>query len=128
MSDLKIEISHGELRNAIAVALVDAFSPEKRDAIIRNVVRAHLEMKSPNSGWGQDQTILDKAVGDMLRKEAEEMMIERLQEMRPRIKEIVRKHLGPQYEEALVAKFEAAMSSTVRIAGLSLHVDMERAE
>ncbi len=126
---LKIEIGEGEIRNAIAIALSESFGPEKKEALIRNVIRAHLEMKNPNANWGsRDQTILDAAVGDMLRKEAKDALIERLELMRPRIREIVRKHLGPQYEESLVAKFESAMKATIRIENVSLHVEMEKAE
>jgi len=129
MSGVKIELTEGEIRNAVALALAESFSPEKRDALLRNVIRAHLEDKDQSGGWGgRDQTILDKAVGVMLRTEAEAMLTERLAEMRPRVREIIGKHLGPQYEEALLGKFEEAMKATVRIANLSLHVEMEKAE
>jgi len=122
---VNINISEGEIRNAIAVALAESFSPEKRDALLRNVVRAHLEMKSSGGGWGSDQTILDKAVGEMLRKEAEVQLLEVLGAMKPRVAQIVKKALGPQFEASVYAKLEEALKN-VQIGSIRIHAELDR--
>lgn len=121
MSALSLEISEGQLKDAIAVALVEAFSPEKRDALMRDVVRAHLAYKT--NSWDK-QTLLGVAVGKMIRKVATEEMNKRLEEMRPRIAEMVRGALGSKFEASVFLSLTGALQS-VAIRNIRVVAEMD---
>jgi hypothetical protein len=108
MPDIKLEIGEGQIQNAIALALVDAFSSEKKDQLIRDVVRAHLTARSDS--WGRD-TILSKAVGDMLRKTAEDKMRETVASWKPDIEAMVVKKLGEPFKNSIISSLEKSLSN-----------------
>lgn len=103
---LKLDITEGELQNAIAVALVDAFSPDKRDALIRDLVRAHLATKiDPYSR----ETIISRTVGDHVRRVARDILAARLEEMNGEIEAIVRSILGPRFEKQVLDQLKESL-------------------
>ena len=117
-NELKLEIGEGQIQNAIAVALADAFSPEKKDALIRDIVRAHLSVKKDS--YSRD-TLLSAQVGDLIRKVAQEEMVIRVQEMKPEIQKRVRKVLGKQFEESVYLQLEQSLKN-IKIVDMSISV------
>ena len=117
-NELKLEIGEGQIQNAIAVALTDAFSPEKKDALIRDIVRAHLSVKKDN--YSRD-TLLSAQIGDLIRKVAQEEMVTRVQEMKPEIQKRVRKVLGKQFEESVYLQLEQSLKN-IKIVDMSISV------
>jgi len=120
-NELKLEIGEGQIQNAIAVALTDAFSPEKKDTLIRDIVRAHLSVKKDS--YSRD-TLLSAQVGDLIRKVAQEEMVTRVQEMKPEIQKRVRKVLGKQFEESIYCQLEQALKN-MKIVDISISVSPE---
>ena len=120
-TELKLEIGEGQIQNAIAVALVDAFSPEKKDALIRDIVRAHLSAKKDS--YSRD-TLLSAQIGDLIRKVAQEEIVSRVQEMKPEIVKRVRKVLGKQFEESVYLTLEKSLKN-IKIVDMSISVTPE---
>lgn len=115
---VSIDITEGEIRNAIAVALSEAFTDEKRDAMMRDVIRAHLQIKSDRYA---KETLLSKTVGNMIRQTAEEEMRRIVDdEMQPSIKAIVQETMGEPFKEAV---YLAVRKALVRITVSNLKVD-----
>lgn len=103
---IDLNITEGMIANAIAVAISDAFTPEKRDAMIRDVIRAHLSVKQ--NSWDKD-TLLSKAVGDQIRKMTDESVRERVAQMGDEVRALVTKTLGPQFQESVLTQLQAAL-------------------
>ncbi len=122
---IDVEIAEVDIQNAIAVGIAESFTSEKKDAMIRQVVRAHLTMKDDSGRFGdRDKTILDKAVGDMIRKESEEELGRVMETMKPKVCALVREVLGPQYQEVVFDKLKTALSN-IRISNLSVSAVFE---
>lgn len=110
---LKVEITEGDLKNAVAIAIAESFTGEQRDALLRDVVRAHLSLKLNTY---DKETLLSKHVGNMIRRVAEnEVSAIFSEQMEPRIREIVREKLGPKYCDNIVDEVKGAVESfTIR--------------
>ena len=94
-TSLKLEITEGQIQNAIAVALADSFSPEKKDALIRDIVRAHMNFKENSY---DKETLLSKIVGTIVRDIAKKTLESELENMNPEIEQIVREILGDRFK------------------------------
>ena len=107
--ELKVEISEGDLKNAIAVCIAESFGPDKRDALLRDVIRAHIDVRK--NTYDKD-TLLSKSVGDMIRRCAEEEIAASFGEkIAPRVREIVRERMDEKYCDSVVLEVERAIAS-----------------
>lgn len=120
MPDLKLDIGEGQIANAIAVAMAESFSGEKRDALLRDIIRAHLSAKE---SLYDKETLLNKCVGQMVRNIAKEMLEAEVQNLRPKIKEIVHTVLGPGFEEEVCRQLESGLSHR-RVEGITVSIKM----
>lgn len=118
MTALKLDISEGQVANAIAVALAESFGPARRDALMRDVIRAHLSAKANSY---DRETLLSKTVGDMVRGMASEAVREKVETWRPEVEAIVGSALGDTFKGAALAQLQAAMQRVV-LSNLSINV------
>ena len=100
------DIPEGLLINAIAVALAQAFTPERKDQLIRDVVRAHLTVK--RNAYDKN-TILDDQVGALIRQIASEKLREEVESLRPAIEAEIVKALGPNFKTSIVSQVASAL-------------------
>ena len=106
----KLEVSEGQIQNAIAVALAESFGPDKRDALFRDVIRAHLSQRENSY---DKETLLSKRIGQMIRQMADEAMKARMEELKPEITKIVSAALGPRFAESVYEQVRNALSRVV---------------
>lgn len=118
---LKLDLGEAQIQNAIAVALTESLTPENRDRMIRDVVRAHLNYKSSSY---DKETLLSKTAGDLIRGLANEELASRVEEMAPRIRELVREALGPKFEDSVLSSLKEALSN-ISLSGLRVSADWD---
>ena len=110
MAEIKLDIGQAVLENAIAVAIAESFTPERREQIIKDVVRAHLTHKE--SSYDRE-TILSKLVGQSIREAAVAKTKELVEKMKPEVDKRVEKLLGPTFKAAVFAALDAALAHVV---------------
>lgn len=111
MPSVGFEIPEGVIKNAIAIAIADSFSPEKREQIIRDIVRAHLEVKADTYSR---ETILAKKIGDTIRTVAGEEVDAIIKgELSDRIRGAVREKLGDAFQDGVVEAVRCSMKNIV---------------
>ncbi len=110
MASAKIDlnISEGMISNAIATAMVEAFSPEKKDQVIRDIVRAHLATKKDS--WSRE-TLLSESIGTAIKTLASEAVKEKVASMGPDIRSIVDRVMGPRFQDSVLKQIESALSN-----------------
>jgi hypothetical protein len=113
---LSLDIHEGEIKNAIAVAIAESFAPERRESLIRDVVRAHLAHKEHSY---DKETILSRAVGKLVRELAIAELERQLEASRTEIEAAVSGMLGERFAEGVVDKVEEALK---RVAAANIHV------
>ena len=119
---INLDISEGEIQNAIAVALAEAFGPSKRDALIRDVMRAHLSIKKNSY---DRETLLSKVVGDQIRKYATTALEEIFEsEMKDKIQSIVKAAMGDEFKESVYGQVKKSVSNAV-VSGIRVTCDMD---
>jgi len=118
---LKLDIGEGEIQNAIAVALAEAFGPEKRDALLRDIIRSHLKYKENSY---DKETILGKTVGKMIREMATDKVKLMVEEMRPEVYQIVSESLGPAFRQSVFESLKNALAGRV-ISLIHVSAEME---
>lgn len=112
MADIKIDIPEGQINNAIAVAIAESLSPERRDGLIRDIVRAHLSYKANSY---DKETMLSKEVGSTIRSMASEHLKVKLEELRPDVEAMVDKAIGPAFRKSVFSELEASLRTiTIR--------------
>lgn len=116
-ASINLNITEGMIANAISVAIAEAFSPEKKDQVLRDVVRAHLTYKQNSY---DRETMLSKAVGDAIREQASLAVKARMAEVAPDIRAVVDRALGPKFTDSVLAQLEAAIS-TMTLAGVRIN-------
>ena len=121
MADFKVEIGEAEIRNAIAVAIAESFSPERQESLIRDIVRAHLQFKT---GSYDKETLLGKVVGEQIRTIAVEEISKMMQENKEKFAVIVRNLLGETFVDSVCLQLEDAIKS-ITTNKLRLIADME---
>lgn len=119
---LDVSIPEALIKNAIAVAIAETFSPEKKDALIRDVVRAHLQYKENSY---DKETILSKKVGEFIRRIALEEVGNVLDTMRPDVERIVQETLGPQFKDSVFANLKRGLQSVI-VRNISVEVVLDR--
>lgn len=116
MSTVKLEITEGQIQNAIAVALAEAFTPEKKDVLLRDLIRAHLTTKK---GPYDKETLLSETVNTHIKLIVKDQLEKDLQAMRPEVEVLVSKFFGstvkPQITENLEKAISAAVSKDLQI-------------
>ena len=103
MADFKFEIGEAQIQNAIAVAMAESFSQERKDQIIRDVVRAHLSRVEDRY---DKETILEKSVGSLIRRIATEVLEEEIEKRRPVFYKVIQEILGPGFEENICTQLK----------------------
>ena len=111
--NVSLGITEAQINNAIAVAVTEAMTPDRQAAMIRDVVRAHLQMKPSSFGSYDKETILSKVVGDYIRAEAMKAVQERLDTLAPEIHRIVGGALGPSFEASVFEQLRASLARKV---------------
>lgn len=122
-TSIKLDISEGQIRDAIAIGIAEAFSPERRDALLRDIIRAHLQYRENSY---DKETLLGKRIGGLVREIASQAAKERVEELRPQICAIVREHLGERFEETLFAQLRERLGAAV-VSNVRLAVDLDEA-
>lgn len=124
MTEMKLDISEGMITNAIAVAISEAFAPEKRDALLRDVIRAHLTTKKNSY---DKHTLLDEEVGKVIRAVAQEMVVARIEELRPDIEKVVRSTLGKGFETSVIEGLKSSLKNC-RITRVDVRAEIDHDE
>lgn len=120
----KLEITEGQIQNAVAIALAESFGPEKRDAMFRDVIRAHLSVKENSY---DKETLLTKRVGAMIRTAADEAVRARLDELKPEIMKIVSDSMGARFAESIYAQVRQAVAS-VTVSSIRVTAELDASE
>jgi hypothetical protein len=107
MHDIKLDIGEAQIQNAIAVAIAETFTGEKRDALLRDIIRAHLSHKESSY---DKETLLSKQVGGMVRQIAMECVKKEVDHVRPAIERVVKELLGPGFEESVCDQLREGMA------------------
>lgn len=118
---INIDIPEAVIRNAVAVAIAESFAPEKRDALLRDIIRAHLQVRA--SEYDKD-TLLGKKVGEIVRRVAMEEVGDVLDSMRPNIERIIQEALGPQFKESVYTSLRTGLQR-LAISNISVSVNMD---
>jgi D-aminopeptidase len=109
---LSVEITEGQIANAIAVAISEAFSPEKKERLIRDIVRAHLSTKKDSYSR---QSLLEEQIGIQIRIMASDQMKAITESWRPEINAIVSKILNPAAKDQIFAQLQTALQKVVLV-------------
>lgn len=122
MSSVKLDVnvSETDIQNAIAISIAEAFPPEKRDQLLRDIVRAHLSLKQNSY---DKETILSAAVGSQIRKIASEKMNEIVAGWRDEVGAVVEKAIGGQYKDSVMRQLQASLSN-ITVRGLVLEASI----
>lgn len=123
-AEFKLEITEGQIQNAVAIALAESFTQEKRDALFRDVIRAHLSVKANSY---DKETLLSKRIGDMVRSGADEALRIKLDEMKPEIMKIVSESLGSRFAESVYAQVRHAVAQ-VTVGSIHVTASLEDRE
>jgi len=121
MPDFKFEIGEAQIQNAIAIGIAESFSSEKKDSIIRDVVRAHLSVKENSYS---KETLLSRTVGDMIRKIAADVLEKEIEKLRPSIEETVRNVLGDGFEKTICDQLKSGLIAR-QVSGIKVNILME---
>ena len=124
MPDLKLDIGEGQIMNAIAVALAESFSGEKRDALLRDIIRAHMSVKR---NIYDKETLLSSVVGDKVRAMALQALEQEIEKSRPAIERTVREVLGSGFEDTICEQLKYGLSRR-KISNIALTVSVEEEE
>ena len=121
---VSIDISEAEIRNAIAVALAESFSHDRRDGLLRDIIRSHLQHKEREY---DKETLLSKEVGMAIRTMAGEELGRVLESMKPEVQQIVSEMLGEQFKQSVYDQLRAALGHVV-ISGVGISATLDRDE
>jgi hypothetical protein len=104
---IDLNITEGMIANAISIAIAESFSPDKKDQVIRDIVRAHLAYKQ--NSYDRD-TMLSAAIGTQIRQLATEAVKQKVASMADDVNAAVDKALGPQFRSSVIAQLEASLA------------------
>ena len=124
MADLKLDIGEGQIQNAIAVAIAESFTGEKRDALLRDIIRAHISYKQNSY---DKETLLSKTIGNMVREIAQEAIKKQVDKARPAIEKMVIEHLGPGFEQSICTQLRDGLAYR-KVQGISVSVRVSEDE
>lgn len=106
-TELKLDLSEGDINNAIAVALAEAFTPQKRDELLRDLIRAMLTQKVSNYG---KETFLSQAVQSRIKGMVENQLSAFVERLRPDVDLLVEEALGPQFKANVLDGVKSGLS------------------
>lgn len=107
---IDLNITEGMISNAIACAIADAFSPEKKEQVLRDIIRAHMSVKENSY---DRETLLSKTIGTAIRKQASEAVAESVADMADDVRRIVAEIFGPKAKADILAQLETSLKALV---------------
>jgi hypothetical protein len=114
---INIDIPQAQLENAIAFAISESFGPERKDALLRDIIRAHLHYRENSY---DKETLLGKRIGvlvrDIVQKEIERIITE---DLAPDIRKIVSQNLGDKFKDSVLEQLKSAVSRMV-VSGINI--------
>ena len=120
-TELKLNITEGQIENAIAVAISEALAPERRDSLLRDIVRAHMHYRESRY---DKETWLSKAVGTQVRAMASEAIMERIRGLETEVKAIVNRTLGKGFENSVYGQLESSLRNRI-VTGIHITADID---
>lgn len=118
-NNLSIELTDGQIKDAVAVALAECFSPERRDALIRDIIREHLTAKRETYSR---ETLLTETVGRAIKAIAEEALKVELEKMEPEVHALIAKQFGEGMKDSI---FEQLKTSLSRMTAQGIQIKVE---
>lgn len=103
MSTVELKLTEGQIQNAIAVAIAEAFTPERRDELVRDAIRAHLTVKSNSY---DKETLFSSAVNRQLREMVAAELEKEVQAMRPELEALVKKYFHQNVQAEILGTIE----------------------
>lgn len=107
---IKLEITEGQINNAIAVALAESFTPEKKDAMFRDIIRNHLSMKDDRYG---KETLFSKTVNNQLHETVRDELNRLVEGIKPEVEEMVREKFGSSIKLDILNQIKYQLNNIV---------------
>lgn len=110
MSTVELKLTEGQIQNAIAVAIAEAFTPERRDELVRDAIRAHLTIKSSSY---DKETLFSTAVNKQLREMVGAELEKEVQSMRPELEALVKKYFHQNIRAEILGSIETQLATAL---------------
>lgn len=106
MSTIKLDLTEGQVNNAIAVAIAEAFSQESKDKLIRDIIRGHLSQKADS--WNKE-TMFSRAVGEALREMVKTQIDKEVESLRPTVEEMVKETFSGNIKTSIIEQLKYSL-------------------
>ncbi len=106
MSTVELKLTEGQINNAIAIAIAEAFTPEKKDSLIRDIIRQHLTIKQDH--YSKDTLFshsVNKVIGVMVKEELDKQV----EALRPEVEEMVKEVFGGKVKINIIEQLKYSL-------------------
>ncbi|MCA9817086.1 MAG: hypothetical protein KC652_18375 [Cyanobacteria bacterium HKST-UBA01] len=107
MSTVELKLTEGQIQNAIAVAISESFTPERRDELLRDAIRAHLTVKASSY---DKETLFSATVNKQLREMVGTELEKEVQKMRPELEALVKKYFHQNIQSDILCSIEKQLA------------------